>query len=423
MTRSAVDAETQGLRVEAGTGEYRRAAGYLRYGSWLAELGDYRVYAERFERDGFDGRFEHLQTGWRLDGAAGSGQFTFQGAVRDKDLVDGAPRVNTFNVHHRGGEVLAGWLRSSVSSAVVDIRTLTPETAVELWSVYAQDEIHFRADSLRLIVGAKVDHYDSTGYAVQPTARTLWQLNEQNTLWGAVSRAMRKPSPLELNGRLTQETVFQGMPARVVVSGNADLGYERLDAYELGWRWRPRQQLSLDLALFQHEYQDLVVGQFGTPGFDPGPPPVGILPVQFINRNVARSRGAELAADWIVNSRLRLQAGGDWFRLEGVSGGNVLFSYDGVDPRFSSLLRARIDLPHRLELDVGWRYVDEIPAFALPGYGTVNVRLGWRIGPVELSLAVDNLFDREHVEFLDEGHTVPGLRVRRSVFGQIAWQP
>jgi outer membrane receptor for ferrienterochelin and colicin len=45
------------------------------------------------------------------------------------------------------------------------------QTRQTLWSVYAQDEVYFLDDRLRLVAGAKVERFESTGTAFQPTLR------------------------------------------------------------------------------------------------------------------------------------------------------------------------------------------------------------------------------------------------------------
>ncbi|WP_054761315.1 hypothetical protein [Methylomonas koyamae] len=46
-------------------------------------------------------------------------------------------------------------------------------------------------DDVRLIYGGKLEHNDFTGFELQPTARLLWNLDPQHSLWAAVSRAVR----------------------------------------------------------------------------------------------------------------------------------------------------------------------------------------------------------------------------------------
>ena len=62
---------------------------------------------------------------------------------------------------------------------------------------FAQDEIKFFAEQLRLTIGSKFEHNDYSGFEVQPSARLLWLLAPQHTLWAAITRTVRTPSRVE----------------------------------------------------------------------------------------------------------------------------------------------------------------------------------------------------------------------------------
>lgn len=88
-------------------------------------------------------------------------------------------------------------------------------------------------------------------------------------------------------------------------------------------------------------------------------------------------------------------------------------------------MEARVDLPRRFELDLYGRWVDSIAAYGIDAYTTVSARLGWRPSErLELSLAVDNLFDREHIEYaVLGGMQLPSDRMGRSWFARVSWRP
>jgi len=65
--------------------------------------------------------------------------------------------------------------------------------SVNLYSIFLQDEISLR-DNLRLTLGTKLEHNDFSGVEYQPSARLAWAMSVSQTLWGAVSRAVRTPA-------------------------------------------------------------------------------------------------------------------------------------------------------------------------------------------------------------------------------------
>jgi len=126
-----------------------------------------------------------------------------------------------------------------------------------LLSGFIHDEIALNGDNLKLFVGTKIEHNESTGLEVQPSVRLFWKPTDDQEVWTAASRAVRTPSIANEDVRLPI-AVMPGMPATViVVMGSDDFDSEDLLAYELGYRCRPWDWLSLDVAAFFHDYDNL----------------------------------------------------------------------------------------------------------------------------------------------------------------------
>lgn len=94
-------------------------------------------------------------------------------------------------------------------------------------------------------MGHQLAHNDLTGFEVQPSARLQWTPTKQQTVWGAVSRAVRTPSIAERDIRVNAAT-FPSFPTPGVVSifGNPNARAEALVAYELGYRVQPVKPLA-----------------------------------------------------------------------------------------------------------------------------------------------------------------------------------
>jgi iron complex outermembrane receptor protein len=93
----------------------------------------------------------------------------------------------------------------------------------------------------------------------------------------------------------------------------------------------------------------------------------------------------------------------------------------GSSPQHQLALQSALDLPHKLQLDLTYRYVSALPGQLVPAYSTGDARLGWRINrPVELSIAGRNLFQPSHVEY--GGDPGPLVGIRRSVYATITWR-
>jgi iron complex outermembrane receptor protein len=489
ISKSARD--TQGLYAEAGAGNELEVLGGARYGAQLAPNVYLRVYGKYAERDGgtlANGTDAHDawnfgQGGFRLDALPGSGDvFTLQGDIYDSDLdvlTGGSSKQSGHNLLGRWSRELAGGstfalqvyydhthldgatpafvannivlapagrLTDDLDTYDIDFQHtfragerhqliwglgyrfthdevgnspalgfLPPVLDQDLFSGFAQDEITLR-DDLTFTLGTKVEHNDYTGSEWEPGARLRWNINDRNMLWSAVSRAVRMPSRIDRD-------VTQGTPPYfVLLAGGKDFVSETVIAYELGYRTQLSDQLSVSLTGFYNRYDDIRSTSLN---------PTTIFPLYFTNNVEGETHGLEAsfvyqAAAWwrlqggynLLDEDLRVQAGGSDFN-------NAL--NETADPRNQLLLRSSMDLPHDWELDVAWRWVDEltinnagVPS-TVPSYAELDVRLAWHPTPtLELAVIGRNLLHDHHAEYGIAGPTRE--EVDRSIYGKVTWR-
>ncbi len=122
---------------------------------------------------------------------------------------------------------------SSVSQTWVPQRTHD-----QLFSAFVQDEIKLVPDKLALTLGSKIEHNDYTGWEIQPSGRLLWTPTAKQTVWGAVSRAVRTPNRFESGARVNS-AAFQppfSPPIVLALLPTADLKSEigRTDRLRVG---------------------------------------------------------------------------------------------------------------------------------------------------------------------------------------------
>ena len=194
----------------------------------------------------------------------------------------------------------------------------TPQDQVlNIYGGYLQDRLTLVDGKLFLTGGVKLEKNSYTGDEWQPSGRILFTPDDKNSLWGAVSKAIRIPVQV---GR-TASIYFVGVPADSFGAGdppvntygafvpNSNLGVETLVSYECGYRTNPTKDSSIDLAAFYNHYEGLfnfvlVNGQFFSPAG--GIIDSSLLAVQPQNGGVGDIYGVELAAQWKPLSSLRL---------------------------------------------------------------------------------------------------------------------
>jgi iron complex outermembrane receptor protein len=465
--------DTQGLLLEGGGGTELRGFGGLRYGGSLSSNLHYRVYGKYFDRDstvlsnGQDATNDwHMgQGGFRLDwDASDANLFTFQGDIYDGRIAQAGTNSD---IVVTGGNVIGRWShtiseasdfnlqmyydrtqRDIPGTFAEDLDTFdvdfdhrfplgdwnaivwglgyrlteddvenTPMLAFlparltrHLFSGFVQDEIMLVRDRLHLTLGTKLEHNDYTGFEYQPSVRLAWKITPRQTVWGAVSRAVRTPS------RIDNDFFAPGTPPFVLLQGGTNFASEELMAYELGYRIQPHERLSLSLAAYYHDYDKLRSTEQVNP---PAP-----FPIVIGNGQEGESYGLELTADYRLTDWWRLRAGYNEMRSEirakpgstDTSNG----SNESHDPNRQFSLRSSWDLPGRLELDAAFRYVSKIANQSVPDYAELDLRLAWRAtADVELSVVGQNLLHDRHAEF---GAPAARQEIQRSVYGKLTWR-
>ena len=97
----------------------------------------------------------------------------------------------------------------------------------------------------------------------------------------------------------------------------------------------------------------------------------------------------------------------------------------GADPgpQRTASLNVRLDLPHRVALDLTERFVAERPEANLDAYYNLDARLGWRPREtLELSLRIENVFDRHYFEQPSIPGPSPAFPRERTAFARMNWQ-
>jgi len=297
--------------------------------------------------------------------------------------------------------------------------------AVQFYGGFLQDEIRLLDDKLRFTAGTKIEHNDFTGIEYQPSARVSWTPVERQTVWAAVSRAVRTPSRIEHD--FFTETPNPSTQTISRATGNPDAASEKLVAYEAGYRFKPIDRVFLDLAVFYNDYTDLSTYGAKQPVFEPGFPGTPVIPILVANHMKGQVYGCELAADAQLTERWRLRGTYSYLGID------VRPKPGDIDPQTSAKsspanqfsIRSLLDLPAKSELDLVFRYVDSFRAGALlggdngepiPSYVSLDVHLAHRLSNgVEVSVVGQNLLSDHHKEFRG------GTQVQRAAYGKVAW--
>lgn len=453
ITRSAHD--SQGILASGYGGNFERGVN-TRYGGTLGENAHYRVYAKAMELDETprtDGlevsdAYDKAQAGFRVDWENGADRFTFQGDTYSGQSVDRGTVVGLELGREEvsGANLLARWNRRYEDGSDLQIQTywdhseredfflyqpevdlydievqyglpldshrllmgggyrsaedtvgpgfpsvFIPESRSLDWSnLFIQDEIRL-TETLEATVGIKFESNDYTDVENLPSARLAWKLSDNALLWSSLSRAVRAPSRFDRD-----VFAFAFLPI-FQLTGGPDFESEVADVFELGYRTQVSDSFSYSVTGFYHEWDKLRSGEITS---------LTPLTIQLENKIKGPLYGAEAWASYQVSDAWRLSAGTVIQRKdlrlkpgstdpEGVDNPTL-----SNDPEYQRTLRSSLELPGPSRLDVNIRYISKLPNPAVPSYTAVDAFYGWQINEeFEISLSLQNMFDKEHIEF------------------------
>ncbi len=441
-----------------------------RIGSSLGDRGALRVYAKAFKRDAMenaDGASAHddwykTQAGLRYDWSGDDDSVTAQADVyRALENQRGAPG----DLRVIGANVLSRWTRRTESSTIelqayYDMSERGAPSGgagfvLHTWDLQLQQTLQlgpsnrliwgvgerlnrygitgssglrydpgsrdltlgnlFLQDSqnlgpfAKLTAGVKLEHDPFAGWEAQPDLRVSAQLPRQQMVWGAASRAMRSPTPFDVDVR-----EFVG--SELALLGNRGFRPERLTAYEVGYRAQPTPALALSVSGFYNIYDDLRSIELS--------PVTGLFPITWGNNLQGHSVGLEGWATWDPTDWWRVSPG---FRtlhksLSFKPGGSTVLgtAQSGDDPRGQITLRSSLDLGARAALETSFRYVGSLPEPALSAYAELDASLRWPVTrSAELTFTGLNLLHHRHLEYPQPY----GVYIVRSFLVGVEWHP
>jgi iron complex outermembrane receptor protein len=318
-------------------------------------------------------------------------------------------------------------LSSGSANPVVPTVIFTPYHQTDkLYSAFVQDEIPIVGDRLSVTIGSKFLHNDYSGFEIEPSARLLWKVKPQQTVWAAITRAVRTPSRIEEDLQLTGLLSPNPLTFFRIV-GDRKFSSEHLIGYEAGYRSLVKKDLSVDIAAFYNHYDNLLSIEPGVPFLESSPPPSHVvLPFMFRNGLLGNTAGFEIAPDWTLTRWWRLRGSYSYLHMDlnrtaASQDPSTVNSTQGSSPHHQVLAQSSLDLSKKVAFDQSLRYVSALPAQGVAAYSTADVGFTWRTTPgLSLSIVGQNLFQPHHAEFGGDPGSLVGIK--RSVYLKIMWQ-
>jgi len=285
----------------------------------------------------------------------------------------------------------------------------------ETWyfnNVFFSDEYAILPDRLWLTGGMKLEHNTKSDLDWQPNIRLLYKASPTQSIWAALSRALKIPDYQTAAKYSWEYSVYDqnSGESRQIASywTGEPLKNEKLTAYEIGHRAQLTATLSSDIALFYNK-----------------------------STNVSSVDAVELASDefsYFLKYDNESSAYGSEIALtynpEGAWSATASYSYLYDEFKYANPIDNHNTHIHRLQLHTQYRPVDhlslnghlywnseaEINTYKLPSYLRMDLVLTYRLTQsVELSLAGQNLLESEHNEIENSIYRLYNTEIPRSI--------
>jgi iron complex outermembrane receptor protein len=293
------------------------------------------------------------------------------------------------------------------------ISTPNPDENTQLYSLFISDQWTLLTDKLWLTMAGRLDKHNYVDTEFQPSLRLSWKASSSQTLWTALSRAVRLPAQIERYNSVSLgvadgSTALNPLPFPVALStvSNPDYDVEEVKSIEIGHRIELSPNMTVDSTIFYNDYEDLRSFTLASSNLVM-PPALSSLAFQFDNEGAGHNHGFETNINWRANPRLRFELNYSYLSGEFTEG---LPQVTDAPQNIVSLI-SHWSPTQSLDIHTALRYIDEVETFSqstlefvtLDDILTADIDVAWQLTKqLTLSAHGRNLFQSKHEAFIPE---------------------
>lgn len=283
-----------------------------------------------------------------------------------------------------------------------------------LYSLFIKDKIAIHPDSFFLTLGANFDHNYYTDFEMQPSVRLTWFPSDNQTVWASLSQATRVPTRFERGGIQNIDGTESGY---IGVKGSKYFDSEELIAREVGHRIRLSNNIIIDSTVFYNKYRKLRSGEKQE---DKSNNFSSVF--EIVNDTKAKSQGFEVALQWQINKKLRLEGGYSFFDIKfKIPKDHFVLDNLGA-PKQQYNIQANYKITPKISWNVSGYYVSELEETNIDKYIRLDSNITWQISDqIKASVQGKNLLDDQHQEFSPGVFSIPA-EIERSLYTKLTWE-
>ncbi|MGH1370890.1 MAG: TonB-dependent receptor plug domain-containing protein [Cellvibrionaceae bacterium] len=349
------------------------------------------------------------------------------------------------------GQTHLGFNYRWTSSDFADTESLSGQISpnkdtIELYSLFGQ--LQYRLlDDLEITLGAKYESHSETGDNFQPTVRAIWSIDESQRFWIAASKAVATPSrtitettridlltlaPSELPPDITallDNVGLGGLPVNISIENRGiEIDNTEIVAVEMGYRFQWKDKFTVELALYDNQYENLISTAILLPEVEFNPAPYVNFPVHYLDEGIADARGVELNASWKVTHHWLLKYSGSYINFDpslAVDNGVEALERLAISedtPTSQHSLRSYHTLSDSISLNLWFYYYGEMKDSDIDDFTSANAKIEWRPNQnLSLALLGKNLLDSSRSEFYREIFYTGDYETEKTISVEMRW--
>ncbi len=282
---------------------------------------------------------------------------------------------------------------------------------------FVQSRSYWHDRQVQLTLGSKFENNSYTGFEYQPSMQVLWHMEQNHTVWGAISRTVSTPTRFDDSATLAYQVPGFSLN---FFEPNPDLKSQVQLSYEAGYRAMLTDNLHLSLSLYYNRYKHLTSGES-----------IGLFGTGIVGNGLGGSvHGGELTLQWQATTHWLVKASYSHINMESLkpepwsTAQTAGLEIAQSNARNMASLQSHLDLPWQLQFDSAIYYVTSLQAGGgtiTPAYNRVDARIAWSPNKhLQLSLSVNDLFDKSRPQYLD-ATTFNLTDIGRSVHAQATY--
>lgn len=295
-------------------------------------------------------------------------------------------------------------------------RTSTKQTEREqIYNVFSQLETQL-TDKFTSSLGVKVEHFTRNNTTeIQPQARLLYRASDDHQFWSGVGRAVVTPSSVDSTTDLyrlgsvvaplpncdaSSQNCYAQYPMLALTTGNPDMDNESVVTWDVGYRGKISDTLSIDTTIFLSHYENLRMlddglwfcryGECVDGSTQPGQ--LAVHEFTLIDAIDAQSYGAELSLFWQPTENINIntsysyidtqaECSTEYITCDSYDNGGYKVLYN-LQPKHYVSLQMMWSINSQWQID-GWlkhkssvsSYLD---LYRPPEITTMDVRVAWQ---------------------------------------------